>query len=93
MVSTYKHFNLFYSDGNHIHIYIYSMLVLGMLKFFYLTMEFEHHPIVIRKSTIIKIIIAQLILLILCIVLVWFFGWSIHNIGIAIRQCAVPKNQ
>ena len=54
-------------------------------------MELEKRSITLNKSTIIKIIVAQLVLFILCIVLVWFFGWSIHNIGIAIRQCAVQK--
>ena len=67
------------------------MLVLGMLTIMEYIIEFESHPNILSKSTIIKIIIAQILLLILCTVFVWFFGWSIHNIGIAIRTCTVQE--
>ena len=88
MVYNNRHSYLFHSNRNYIHIYIYSMLVLGMLTIMEYIIEFENHPNILRKSTIIKTIIAQIVLLILCTVLVWFFGWSIHNIGVAIRKCA-----
>ena len=91
MVYNNRHSYLFHGNRNYIHIYIYSILVLGMLTIMEYIIEVESHPNILSKSTIIKIIIAQILLLILCTVFVWFFGWSIHNIGIAIRTCTVQE--